>query len=67
MTDIGPTTPADDAPGAGNWTAVSFRDLRFMYDTSMMQGRNQTPLSAMAYVDANGRVVRMEMGGHVQK
>jgi inner membrane protein len=67
VTDIGPTTPADDAPGAANWTAVSFRDLRFMYDTSMMQGRTNPPLSAIAYVDANGHVVRMEMGKNVQR
>jgi hypothetical protein len=60
-------TPLDAGTGAQDWTAVSFRDLRFMYDTSLLQGRSNPPLSAMVYVDASGKVVRMEMGGHVQK
>ncbi|HEX9199395.1 MAG TPA: metal-dependent hydrolase [Acidobacteriaceae bacterium] len=67
VTDIGPATPTDAKPGAPDWTAVSFRDLRFMYDTSMMQGRNNPPLSGMVYVDGDGRVVRMQLGTHVQR
>jgi inner membrane protein len=67
VVDIGPVTPPNSGPGAQEWTAVSFRDLRFMYDTSLLQGRTNPPLSAMAYVDASGKVVQMEMGGHLQK
>jgi inner membrane protein len=67
VTDIGPTAPIDAPPGAPEWTVVTFRDLRFMYDTSLMQGRSNPPLSGMVYVDGNRRVARMEMDGHVQK
>jgi inner membrane protein len=67
VADIGPAVPADAPPGAPEWTEVSFRDLRFMYDTSLMQGRRDPPLSAVAYVDADQRVVRMEIGGHPQR
>jgi hypothetical protein len=42
-------------------------DLRFMYDTPLMQGRSDPPLSGMVYVDANRRVARMELSGHVQR
>lgn len=67
VTDIGPTAPIAVAPGIPDWTAVSFRDLRFMYDTSLMQGRSNSPLSATVYVDGNRQVARMEMGGRAQK
>lgn len=67
VAEIGPSVPVDAAPGTPDWTAVSFRDLRFLYDTSLMPGRNHPPLSATAYVDAGGQVVRMEMGDRVQK
>jgi inner membrane protein len=67
VADIGPAVPADALPGAPEWTEVSFRDLRFMYDTALIQGRRAPPLSAVAYVDADQRVVRMEMGGHPQR
>ncbi len=67
VADIGPVTALDSGPDARDWTAVSFRDLRFMYDTSLIQGRSNPPISAMAYVDASGQVVRMEMGGRLQK
>jgi hypothetical protein len=38
-----------------------------MYDTSMIQGRNNPPLSATVYVDAHTRVARMQLGKRVQK
>jgi inner membrane protein len=47
-------------------TAVSFRDLRFLYDTPFFSGREKTPLSGTVYVNADRRVVRMEMDGHAQ-
>ena len=67
VTEIGPTAPIDAAPGTADWTAVSFRDLRFMYDTSLIQGRNNPPLSGTVYVDADHQVTRMDMGRRVQK
>jgi inner membrane protein len=67
VTDIGPGVPADAAPGAPEWTEVSFRDLRFMYDTTLLEGRRDPPLSAEVYVDASQHVVRMELGGRVQR
>ena len=47
-------------------TTVTFRDLRFLYDTPLFSGRSKTPLSGAVYVNADRRVVRMEMDGHVQ-
>jgi inner membrane protein len=47
-------------------TTVTFRDLRFLYDTPLFRGREKTPLSGMVYVNADRRVVRMEMDGKVQ-
>jgi inner membrane protein len=67
VSDIGPAVPPDAPPGAPTCTAISFRDLRFMYDTALIQGRNHPPLSGMVYVDASGRVAQIELGGRVQK
>jgi inner membrane protein len=67
VVDAGPTAPTGAAPGTPDWTAVSFRDLRFMYDTLMMQGRSNTPLAAVVYVDGSGKVARMELGGRAQR
>jgi inner membrane protein len=47
-------------------TTVSFRDLRFFYDTPFFSGREKTPLSGAVYVNADRRVVRMEMNGRIQ-
>ncbi|HTC75127.1 MAG TPA: metal-dependent hydrolase [Edaphobacter sp.] len=47
-------------------TTVSFRDLRFLYDTPFFAGREKTPLSGKVYVNADRRVVRMEMDGRIQ-
>jgi inner membrane protein len=46
---------------------VTFRDLRFMYDTSFLRGRENPPLSGTVYVNDDRRVVRMEMDGHIQR
>ena len=67
VAEVGPSAPIDEAPGTPDWTEVSFRDLRFMYDTSMMQGRTNPPLSATVYVDAQHQVARMQLGKRVQK
>jgi hypothetical protein len=64
---MGPTAPIDAPAGTPDWTAVRFMDLRFLYDTPMMQGRSGPPLSGTVYVDAGGRVARMELSGHVQR
>ena len=45
---------------------VSFRDLRFMYDVSIMHGRESPPLEGKVFVDGDRKVVRMEMDGRVQ-
>jgi inner membrane protein len=47
-------------------TTVTFRDLRFLYDTPLFSGRDNTPLSGAVDIDADRRVVRMELNGHVQ-
>jgi inner membrane protein len=52
-------------------TVVSFRDLRFMYDTFLTRGefnsRDHPPLLGTVTVDADRRVTEMEMNGRVQK
>jgi inner membrane protein len=51
-------------------TTVTFRDLRFIYDTPFTQGREDPedpPLSGAVTLDANRRVTRMEMDGHIQR
>jgi inner membrane protein len=48
-------------------TTVSFRDLRFLYDTPFFSGREKTPLSGTVYVNADRRIVRMEMDGRIQR
>jgi inner membrane protein len=48
-------------------TTITFRDFRFMYDTPLMQGRENPPLSGTVYVNDDRRVVRMEMDGHIQR
>jgi len=67
VNDIGPAVPPDAPPGAPSDTAINFRDLRFMYDTSLIQGHNNPPLSGMVYVGADQSIVSMELGGRVQR
>jgi len=67
VTEIGPTAPIGAPAGTADWTAVRFMDLRFMYDTPLMQGRSDPPLSGTVYVDADRRVARMELFGRVQR
>jgi inner membrane protein len=54
-------------PDAGALTTVTFRDLRFMYDVAFLRGRNNAPLGGSVTIDANGKVVEMEMNGHIQR
>lgn len=46
-------------------TTVTFRDLRFLYGTSIF-GREQVPLAGAIYVNDDRQVDRMEMDGHPQ-
>ena len=47
-------------------TIVTFSDLRFMYGTSLLPKRDLPPLSATAYLNADRRVIRMDMDGRTQ-
>jgi inner membrane protein len=47
-------------------TIVSFRDLRFHYDSAFLGGRMKNALGAYAYVDSAGQVVQMQMGKRIQ-
>jgi inner membrane protein len=38
-----------------------------MYDTPFLSGRENPPLSGKVFVDADRRVIRMEMDGRVQR
>ena len=59
VTDIG-----QDGDG---FTEVTFRDLRFMYDTMLMRGRQHPPLGGVVYLDEEHRVKAMEMEGRPQR
>ena len=58
---------ATEDEGAKGETTVLFRDLRFLYDTTLLSGRREPALSASAVVDASGRVVEMRVGDRVQR
>jgi inner membrane protein len=50
-------------------TTVTFRDLRFMYDTTFLPGRSgreKPPLSGAVYINSDRRIDHMEMDGHTQ-
>lgn len=67
VADTGPTAPIDEDPRLPPWHAVTFRDLRFQYDSGWLRrSGSESPLSATAYVDATARVVRMQMGRATQ-
>ena len=57
----------DAGPNQDGISEVSFRDLRFMYDVSVMHGRESPPLMGTALVDGDRKIVRMEMDGRVQR
>jgi len=57
------TETGTDADGI---TTVTFSDLRFFDDTPIFSGAQKTPLSGSVYLNADRRVVRMEMDGRVQ-
>jgi inner membrane protein len=48
-------------------TAVTFRDLRFMYNTTIFSDRNNPPLSGTVFINNDRRVDHMEMNGHIQR
>jgi len=64
---MGPAAAIGAPAGTADWTAVRFMDLRFLYDTPLMQGRSGPPLTGTVYVDADRRVARMELFGRVQR
>jgi inner membrane protein len=47
-------------------TTVTFRDLRFMYETTFFSGREKPPLSGAVYINDDRRIDHMEMDGHTQ-
>jgi inner membrane protein len=56
----------DTGVGDDGLTTVTFRDLRFFYDTPFLAGRENPPLSGTVILNADRRIVRMEMDHHVQ-
>jgi inner membrane protein len=57
----------DTGVNADGMTVVTFRDLRFVYDTPMFAGRDKTPLTGAVYVNDDRRVDHMEMDGFAQR
>jgi inner membrane protein len=53
--------------GLTGQSAVTFRDLRFMYDTVFLSGRRDPPLSGTVYLDQDRSVIRLELNGKPQK
>ena len=53
------------------YATVTFRDLRFMYDTFLTRGRmnsrDQPPILGMVTIDPNRKVAEMELNGRTQK
>ncbi len=47
----------------GGGTTVTFRDLRFFYDVSVMKGRTHPPLTGTVTLDEERRIVGMGMDG----
>ncbi len=47
-------------------TTVTFRDLRFMYNTTFLPGREDPPLSGAVYINDDRRIDHMEMDGNTQ-
>jgi inner membrane protein len=47
-------------------TTVTFSDLRFLYNPPIVSTGQKAPLSGAVYLNADRRVVRLEMDGHVQ-
>jgi inner membrane protein len=66
VTDVGLAVPVHAPAGAPEWNEVTFRDLRFMYNTTLMQGRSNPPLSGAVFINADRRVAQMELGGRAQ-
>jgi inner membrane protein len=57
---------AETGTDPNGFTTVTFRDLRFFYDTILFAGRNTPPLSGEVILNQDRRIVRMEMDGRVQ-
>ena len=53
------------------YATVTFRDLRFMYDTFLTRGRmnsrDKPPITGTVTVDPNRKIAEMEMDGRAQK
>lgn len=60
-----PLVTENSLPTAEGDTVVTFRDLRFFYDTLGMHGREDSPLMGQVFVSKEGKVVRMSMNGRV--
>jgi inner membrane protein len=60
------TVVTDIGENPDGLTVVTFRNLRFMYDTPIFSGREQIPLMGKVYVNSDRRVDHMEMNGHSQ-
>jgi inner membrane protein len=54
----------DTGTNPDDLTVVTFRDLRFLYDSGFLSGR--TPLMGTVYINSDRRVDHMEMDGHIQ-
>ena len=57
------TSATQDPTDPHALSTVTFRDMRFLYDTVFLKGRSSAPLTATVTLDADRKVVRMEMNG----
>ena len=56
----------DINPATQNLTTVTFLDLRFLYDTPLMHGRQHAPLAGSVVLNADHRPILTELNGHAQ-
>ena len=61
------TLVTDTGVNADGQTVVTFRDLRFIYDSPDFGTRERIPLSGAVFVNDDGRIDHMEMDGFVQR
>ena len=61
VTDV--TTATQDPDDLKALSEVTFRDLRFFYDVAFLKGRTPPPLTGRVFLNADRKVVRMEMDG----
>lgn len=62
-----PYVTESSTPTSEGFTVVTFRDLRYLYDTVGFHGRADPPLTGEVLINEDGEVTRMSMDGKAGK